>query len=116
MATEPDLSDILLRTFLARRDLLREGPAARAIAIVGSELSAESLTSKNSFPPPCCHTMRLVSPGAFPLTRISLGPTAVASATSPKPTETRSIGSALFTTMDFPTVTRRSLGDSSTDA
>jgi thioredoxin reductase (NADPH) len=43
MATEPDLSDILLRTFLARRDLLREGPAARAIAIVGSELSAESL-------------------------------------------------------------------------
>ena len=38
MATEPDLSDILLRTFFARRDLLREGPAARAIAIVGSEL------------------------------------------------------------------------------
>jgi thioredoxin reductase (NADPH) len=45
MATEPDLSDILLRTFLARRDLLRDGPAARAIAIaiVGSELSADSL-------------------------------------------------------------------------
>ncbi|HSZ31622.1 MAG TPA: FAD-dependent oxidoreductase [Pseudonocardiaceae bacterium] len=43
MATEPDLSDILLRAFLARRDLLREGPAARALAIVGSELSAESL-------------------------------------------------------------------------
>jgi thioredoxin reductase (NADPH) len=44
MADEPDLSDILLRTFLARRDLLRDGPAARAIVIVGSELSAESLT------------------------------------------------------------------------
>jgi thioredoxin reductase (NADPH) len=43
MATEPDLSDILLRTFLARRDLLRDGPAARAIAILGSELSADSL-------------------------------------------------------------------------
>jgi thioredoxin reductase (NADPH) len=43
MATEPDLSDILLRTFLSRRDLLRNGAAARAIAIVGSELSAESL-------------------------------------------------------------------------
>jgi thioredoxin reductase (NADPH) len=43
MVTEPDLSDILLRTFLARRDLLRDGPAARAIAILGSELSAESL-------------------------------------------------------------------------
>jgi thioredoxin reductase (NADPH) len=43
MATEPDLSGILLRTFLARRDLLRDGPAARAIAILGSELSADSL-------------------------------------------------------------------------
>jgi thioredoxin reductase (NADPH) len=43
MATEPDLSDILLRTFLARRDLLRDGPAARAIAILGSELSGDSL-------------------------------------------------------------------------
>jgi thioredoxin reductase (NADPH) len=43
MAAEPDLSDILLRTFLARRDLLRDGPAARAIAIVGSEMSADSL-------------------------------------------------------------------------
>src|SRR5271163_124481 len=43
MGTEPDLSDILLRTFLARRDLLRDGPAARAIAILGSELSADSL-------------------------------------------------------------------------
>jgi thioredoxin reductase (NADPH) len=43
MAGEPDLSDILLRTFLARRDLLRDGPAARAIAILGSELSADSL-------------------------------------------------------------------------
>ncbi|HEV7360189.1 MAG TPA: FAD-dependent oxidoreductase, partial [Mycobacterium sp.] len=32
-----------LRTFLARRDLLRAGPAARAIAILGSELSADSL-------------------------------------------------------------------------
>ncbi|HEX3545970.1 MAG TPA: FAD-dependent oxidoreductase [Mycobacterium sp.] len=43
MATEPDLSDILLRTFLARRDLLRGGPAARAVVIIGSELSADSL-------------------------------------------------------------------------
>jgi thioredoxin reductase (NADPH) len=43
MGTEPDLSDILLRTFLARRDLLRDGPAARAIVILGSELSADSL-------------------------------------------------------------------------
>jgi thioredoxin reductase (NADPH) len=47
MATEPDLSDILLRTFLARRDLLRDGPAARAIVILGSELSAESLALRS---------------------------------------------------------------------
>jgi thioredoxin reductase (NADPH) len=43
MDAEPDLSDILLRTFLARRDLLRDGLSARAIAILGSELSADSL-------------------------------------------------------------------------
>ncbi|MFZ0907733.1 MAG: FAD-dependent oxidoreductase, partial [Mycobacterium sp.] len=47
MAAEPDLSDILVRTFLARRDLLREGPAARAIAILGSELSADSLALRS---------------------------------------------------------------------
>jgi thioredoxin reductase (NADPH) len=47
MAAEPDLSDILLRTFLARRDLLRDGPAARAIAILGSELSADSLALRS---------------------------------------------------------------------
>jgi thioredoxin reductase (NADPH) len=47
MAAEPDLSDILLRTFLTRRDLLRDGPAARAITIVGSELSAESLALRS---------------------------------------------------------------------
>src|ERR1700730_13281251 len=43
MATETDLSDILLRSFLARAELLAGGPAARAVAIVGSELSADSL-------------------------------------------------------------------------
>jgi thioredoxin reductase (NADPH) len=47
MATEPDLSDILLRTFLARRDLLRDGPAALAITILGSELSANSLALRS---------------------------------------------------------------------
>src|SRR4051794_19714967 len=57
--------------------------------------------------------MRLVCPGALPLTSTSVGATAVASAISPKPTETRSIGSALFTTTDLPTVTNSSFGDSS---
>jgi thioredoxin reductase (NADPH) len=43
MADDPEISDVLLRTFLARRDLLRDSPAARGIEIVGSGLSAEAL-------------------------------------------------------------------------
>lgn len=43
MAEDPELSDLLLRTFLARRELLRHGPAARSIEIVGSGISAPAL-------------------------------------------------------------------------
>jgi len=43
MADDPELSDILLRTFLARRDLLRASSAARGIEIIGSGVSAEAL-------------------------------------------------------------------------
>jgi thioredoxin reductase (NADPH) len=43
LAEDPEVSDILVRTFLARRDLLRGGPAARGIAILGSGSSSESL-------------------------------------------------------------------------
>jgi thioredoxin reductase (NADPH) len=43
MADDPELSDIILRTFLARRDLLRSNGAARRLIIVGSSISAESL-------------------------------------------------------------------------
>jgi thioredoxin reductase (NADPH) len=43
MADDPELSDILLRTFLARRDLLRSGAAARGLTILGSAMSPESL-------------------------------------------------------------------------
>jgi thioredoxin reductase (NADPH) len=43
MADDPEISDVLLRTFLARRDLLRDSPAARGIEIVGSGLSADAL-------------------------------------------------------------------------
>jgi thioredoxin reductase (NADPH) len=43
MAEDPELSDILLKAFLARREFLREGPAARSIEIVGSSLSASAL-------------------------------------------------------------------------
>jgi thioredoxin reductase (NADPH) len=43
MAEDPELSDILLKAFLARREMLRDGPAARSIEIVGSSLSASAL-------------------------------------------------------------------------
>jgi thioredoxin reductase (NADPH) len=43
MADDPEISDVLLRTFLARRDLLRDSPAARGIEIVGSGISAAAL-------------------------------------------------------------------------
>ena len=43
MAEDPELSDVLLRALLARRELLRDGPAARSIEIVGSGLSASAL-------------------------------------------------------------------------
>jgi thioredoxin reductase (NADPH) len=43
LAEDPEVSDILVRTFLARRDLLRGGAAARGIAILGSGSSSESL-------------------------------------------------------------------------
>jgi thioredoxin reductase (NADPH) len=43
MADDPEISDVLLRTFLARRELLRDSPAARAIEIVGSSYSADAL-------------------------------------------------------------------------
>jgi thioredoxin reductase (NADPH) len=43
MAEDPELSDLLLKAFLARRELLQDGPAARSIEIVGSSLSAAAL-------------------------------------------------------------------------
>lgn len=43
MAEDPELSDILLRTFLSRRDALRTSHVARGIEIVGSGMSSEAL-------------------------------------------------------------------------
>ncbi|MCU1477111.1 MAG: FAD-binding protein [Subtercola sp.] len=43
MAEEPDLSDVLLRAFIARRKKLQRGAGARSIEIVGTSLSAASL-------------------------------------------------------------------------
>jgi thioredoxin reductase (NADPH) len=43
MAQDPELSDLLLRAFLARRRRLSAGPAARVLQIIGSELDSEAL-------------------------------------------------------------------------
>ena len=43
MGTKPELSDIIFRAFLARRELLRAGDAATAIQIIGSRFSAEAM-------------------------------------------------------------------------
>jgi thioredoxin reductase (NADPH) len=43
MAEDPELSDLLLRAFLARRRSLSAGPAARVLQILGSELDSEAL-------------------------------------------------------------------------
>jgi thioredoxin reductase (NADPH) len=43
MASDPELSDLVLRALLARREMLRSGPAARTIEILGAESSAGSL-------------------------------------------------------------------------
>lgn len=43
MADQADLSDLLLRAFLARRDRLRAGVVARRLEIVGVSASAEAL-------------------------------------------------------------------------
>jgi thioredoxin reductase (NADPH) len=43
MAEDPELSDLLLRSFLARRQTLQAGAASRGLEIVGSGMSSASL-------------------------------------------------------------------------
>jgi thioredoxin reductase (NADPH) len=43
MAEDPELSDLLLRSFLARRQMLQAGAASRGLEIVGSAMSSASL-------------------------------------------------------------------------
>jgi thioredoxin reductase (NADPH) len=44
MSTRPELSDIIFRAFVARRELLRSGEGAGAIQIIGSRYSAEAMS------------------------------------------------------------------------
>jgi CRP-like cAMP-binding protein len=43
MAQDPELSDLLLGAFLARRRRISAGPAARVLQIIGSELDSEAM-------------------------------------------------------------------------
>lgn len=47
MAEDPELADVILRTFMARRQLLREGAGAKSIEILGSSSSSEALALRN---------------------------------------------------------------------
>jgi thioredoxin reductase (NADPH) len=43
MSTRPALSDIIFRAFVARREVLRTGPGATAIRIIGSSFSSDAM-------------------------------------------------------------------------
>lgn len=43
MDNDPDISDVLLRAFIDRRDLLRSGPARNGLTVLGSNHSREAL-------------------------------------------------------------------------
>jgi thioredoxin reductase (NADPH) len=47
MTTKPDIADVIFRCFLARRELLRAGPGAGAIRIIGSRYSPEALALRS---------------------------------------------------------------------
>ena len=47
MAEDPELSDVILRAFMARREYLRTGEGARSIEILGSRTSSVALALRN---------------------------------------------------------------------
>jgi thioredoxin reductase (NADPH) len=47
MSDAPELSDVILRAFMARREFLRTSEAARSFQIVGVAVSAETLELRN---------------------------------------------------------------------
>jgi thioredoxin reductase (NADPH) len=74
LAEDPEVSDILVRTFLARRDLLRGGPAARGIAILGSGSPARASLCAPS-PPASVYRICGWTPTAPPAAHSSTRPT-----------------------------------------
>jgi thioredoxin reductase (NADPH) len=47
MSTKPDIADVIFRTLLARRELIRRGPASGAVRIIGSRYSPEALALRS---------------------------------------------------------------------
>jgi thioredoxin reductase (NADPH) len=47
MAEDPELSDLILRAFMARREYLRSGEGARSVEILGSRTSSVALALRN---------------------------------------------------------------------
>jgi thioredoxin reductase (NADPH) len=47
MSESPELSDIILKAFMARREYLRNSEAAQSVQIIGGALSAETLELRN---------------------------------------------------------------------
>jgi thioredoxin reductase (NADPH) len=47
MAEDAELSDVILGAFMARRENLRRGPAAKSVEILGEEMSAATLALRN---------------------------------------------------------------------
>ena len=47
MADDVEISDVILSAFMARRELLRQGPGAKSVEIVGEEMSAPTLALRN---------------------------------------------------------------------
>jgi thioredoxin reductase (NADPH) len=47
MSEDPELSDIVLRSYMARREVLRTGEGARSLEMLGSRMSAAALALRN---------------------------------------------------------------------
>ena len=48
MSEKPELSDVIFKAFIARREILRSGEGAGAIRIVGSRFSSDALALRTT--------------------------------------------------------------------
>lgn len=81
MAADGDLSDLILRVLLARRESLRRGDGARVLEILGSQISPAPTPCAYGRPGRSCHIRGLTS--TTPPAKHSRAPRASTSSTSP---------------------------------